>query len=95
METLKHFPQTLTTGRSTGPYFSGARFFKSLGEVQVYQYNSTGNKIFFYYIARSYLDAGIDASHLGQIELMAVNEPKQNYATWDSFLTYIRSIALT
>jgi len=52
-------------------------------------------QLFFYYMARNYLEIGIEAIHFGQVELMAMNDREQNYSSWDSLLTRIRAAALT
>jgi hypothetical protein len=52
-------------------------------------------QFFFYYMARNYLDIGVEAIHFGQVYLMAMNDRDQDYAAWDSLLTRIRAAALT
>jgi len=51
-------------------------------------------QLFFYFMAISYLDAGIEAIHFGQVELIAMKDHGQNYAAWDSLLARIRTAAL-
>lgn len=48
-------------------------------------------KLWFYFLARSYLNAGIEALHFGQAELMNREDP--NSAHWDQVLTRIRKYA--
>jgi hypothetical protein len=48
-------------------------------------------KLWFYFLAASYIDLGFEAIHFGQVELMARNDPDR--ANWDQVLTLVRSYA--
>lgn len=49
-------------------------------------------KLWFYYLASSYIDAGIEAIHWGQVSLMGKNDPKLQH--WFKMLAMIRQYAL-
>ena len=46
-------------------------------------------KLWFYFLARSYIDAGCEAIHYGQAELMNRNDPKLDH--WEEVLALARS----
>jgi hypothetical protein len=48
-------------------------------------------KLWFYFLARSYIDAGCEAIHYGQVELMNRNDPKLDH--WAEVLALARSYA--
>ncbi len=48
-------------------------------------------KLWFYFLARSYIDAGCEAIHYGQVELMNGNDPKLDH--WAEVLAQARSYA--
>jgi hypothetical protein len=48
-------------------------------------------KLWFYFLARSYIDAGCEAIHYGQAELMNRNDPKLDH--WAEVLTLARGYA--
>jgi hypothetical protein len=48
-------------------------------------------KLWFYFLARSYIDAGCEAIHYGQMELMNRNDPKLDH--WAEVLTRARGYA--
>jgi hypothetical protein len=48
-------------------------------------------KLWFYFLARSYIDAGCEAIHYGQVELMNANDPKLEH--WSEVLALARSYA--
>ncbi|WEK36032.1 MAG: hypothetical protein P0Y53_00840 [Candidatus Pseudobacter hemicellulosilyticus] len=50
-------------------------------------------RMFFYYMAKLYMDAGIEALHFGQVELMAMTDAGNNYAGWSDLLSRVRSYA--
>lgn len=50
-------------------------------------------KMFFYFMARKYMEIGIEAIHFGQAELMAMTDKANNYAAWNDLLTRIRAAA--
>src|SRR3546814_16597075 len=50
-------------------------------------------RMFFYYMACRYMEAGLEALHFGQAELMAMTARDNNYAPWRDLLLNIRSAA--
>ena len=50
-------------------------------------------RLFFYYMAKLYIDAGIEAFHFGQVELMAMTDASNNYAGWNDLLSKVRAYA--
>jgi len=48
-------------------------------------------QLWFYYLAASYINIGIEALHLGQVELIGMNDPDR--ASWASLLSKIRQYA--
>jgi hypothetical protein len=48
-------------------------------------------RLWFYFLARSYIDAGIEALHVGQAELMNRNDPEAEH--WSELLNLIRKYA--
>ncbi len=48
-------------------------------------------KLWFYFLAASYIDLGFEAIHFGQVELMAHNDP--DLANWSQVLTLVRAYA--
>lgn len=48
-------------------------------------------QMWFYYLARSYMDVGCEAFHLGQIELIGMNDPRRD--AWADIIRRIRSYA--
>jgi hypothetical protein len=51
----------------------------------------TETQLWFYYQAASYIDAGFEAIHFGQVEIMNRNDPGN--AHWDYLLTRVRAYA--
>lgn len=52
-------------------------------------------RMFFYYMAGRYMEAGVEAIHFGQAELMAMTDRENNYAAWRDLLDKVRTAALT
>ena len=48
-------------------------------------------QLWFYYLACSYINIGCEAFHLGQIELIGMNDPERAY--WIELISHIRSYA--
>ena len=48
-------------------------------------------KLWFYFLARSYIDLSLEAIHWGQVELMNENDPDN--ASWDRVLALTRDNA--
>jgi hypothetical protein len=48
-------------------------------------------QLWFYFLARSYIDVGCEAFHIGQIELIGMNDPDRT--AWAEILTKIRGYA--
>lgn len=47
----------------------------------------------FYFLARKYIDAGIEAIHFGQVELMAMTDRNVHYRNWAAVLQRTRDYA--
>jgi hypothetical protein len=52
------------------------------------------SQMFIYFMARQYMQIGIEAIHFGQVELMGMEEQEINFPSWYSLLARIRSAAL-
>ena len=52
-------------------------------------------RLFFYFMARKYMEIGVEAIHFGQAELMAMSDKNNNYASWKELLDKVRKTALT
>jgi hypothetical protein len=50
-------------------------------------------KLYFYFLARSFIDAGFEAIHYGQVEIMNGNDP--DLAHWSQVFTLARAYAAT
>ena len=48
-------------------------------------------QLWFYFLARSYINVGCEAFHLGQIELIGMNDPGRN--AWSEVISRIRAYA--
>jgi len=55
--------------------------------------NNIETQLWFYYLAKSYIDAGCEAFHLGQVELIGRDDPDKS--CYDAFLQKIRKYAKT
>ncbi len=55
--------------------------------------SKTETQLWFYYLAASYMSIGCEAFHLGQVELIGMNDPKRE--AWQYLLTKIREYAGT
>jgi hypothetical protein len=53
--------------------------------------NNTETQLWFYFLAKSYIDAGCEAFHLGQVELIGRDDPDKSH--YDAFLQKIRGYA--
>jgi len=62
-----------------------------LGGASVPDMSRIETKMWFYYRARRYIDAGFESIHFGQVHLMDRNDP--DYAHWFEVLTRIRNYA--
>lgn len=60
-------------------------------DASVPDVSRTETKLWFYYLAASYLDAGCEAIHFGQAELMNRNDPHLDH--WWEILTLVRRYA--
>ncbi|MEN8156463.1 MAG: hypothetical protein ABFS10_05905 [Bacteroidota bacterium] len=47
-------------------------------------------RMWFYFMAKQYIDAGIEAIHWGQVELIAMEDKKQDFAGWSEILEMVR-----
>lgn len=48
-------------------------------------------KLWFYYLARTYIDLGVEGIHFGQVEIMNANDPDLSH--WEEVFTLVRSYA--
>ena len=53
----------------------------------------TETKMWFFFLAASYMNAGIEAIHFGQLDLMGKNDPE--YRNWADLLQHVRHYAAT
>ena len=53
--------------------------------------SKTETQMWFYYLAGSYINLGCEAFHLGQVELIGMNDPKRE--AWENLLRKIREYA--
>lgn len=65
------------------------------GTGSVPDISRTETQMFFFFLARQFMQAGIEALHFGQVELMAMEDRNNNYAGWNNLLTRIRNAAKT
>ncbi len=61
------------------------------GRGSVPDITKTETQIWFMFLVGSYLEIGVEAIHLGQIKLMAMNDP--NLDTWEALMQKIRKYA--
>jgi len=52
-------------------------------------------QMYFYHLARRFMETGIEAIHFGQVELMAMADAGNNFAGWKDLLSRIRNTAKT
>lgn len=52
-------------------------------------------RMWFYFLAKQYIDAGIEAFHWGQVELMAMAGNYNKYSGWRDLLSRVREYAST
>ncbi len=52
-------------------------------------------QMYFYFLARKYMDIGIEAIHFGQVELMSMEDYKTNFPGWRALLAKVRAYAKT
>jgi len=52
-------------------------------------------RLFFYYLARRYMEVGIEAIHFGQAQLMAMDGREKALIAWKELLDNVRTAALT
>jgi hypothetical protein len=78
-----HYEEMLyPSGRSSNHWGQGA----SVPDV-----SRSETKLWFYFLARSYVDIGVEAIHYGQVELMNGNDPKLDH--WAEVLAQARGYA--
>ncbi|WEK36031.1 MAG: hypothetical protein P0Y53_00835 [Candidatus Pseudobacter hemicellulosilyticus] len=65
------------------------------GNGSVPDISRTETQLYFYHLARRFMEAGIEAIHFGQVELMAMADAGNNYAGWSNLLGKIRNTAKT
>ena len=72
--------------------YPSGRFSNQWGQgASVPDVSRSETKLWFYFLARSYIDAGCEAIHYGQVELMNRNDPKLDH--WAEVLALARSYA--
>jgi hypothetical protein len=70
-------------------YPAGQR--RAMGRAQVPDVSRLETQMWFYYQAVSYIDAGFEAIHFGQVEIMNGND--RGNAQWDKLLGMVRAYA--
>lgn len=50
-------------------------------------------QMWFFYLARKYIDIGVEAIHFGQVELMAMEDKNFEYKNWENLLSRVRNYA--
>lgn len=71
--------------------YPDGRFRNHWGNGSVPDVSRPETKLWFYYAAASYIDAGIEAIHFGQVELMNRSDPQSDH--WFDILQRIRAYA--
>ena len=72
--------------------YSSGRFSNHWGQgSSVPDVSRSETKLWFYFLARSYMDIGVEAIHYGQVELMNGNDPKLDH--WAEVLEQARRYA--
>lgn len=71
--------------------YPNGKFKNQWGRGSVPDISRIETRLFFYYLAASYINAGIEAIHFGQVELMNKNDPNLDY--YAQLLTMIRDYA--
>jgi hypothetical protein len=64
---------------------------RAMGRAQVPDVSRLETQMWFYYQAVSYIDAGFEGIHFGQVEIMNRND--RGNAQWDRLLTMVRAYA--
>lgn len=52
-------------------------------------------RMYFYFLARKYMETGIEALHFGQAEMMAMEDKNNGYSGWSDLLSRVRKLAKT
>lgn len=55
----------------------------------------TETRLWFYWLAKQFIDIGVEALHFGQVELMAETDINNNYSGWKDILGKVRAYAET
>lgn len=71
--------------------YADGKFKNQWGKGSVPDISSTETRLFFYFLAASYINAGIEGLHFGQVELMNKNDQQLDY--YSQLLTLIRTYA--
>jgi hypothetical protein len=71
--------------------YPDGKFKNQWGKGSVPDISQLETKLYFYYLAVSYINIGIEGIHFGQVELMNKNDP--NLDNYNQVLTIIRSYA--
>ncbi|MDB6129804.1 MAG: hypothetical protein JWM04_911 [Verrucomicrobiales bacterium] len=71
--------------------YADKRFVNHWGNGSVPDMSRLETKMWFYFLARSYLDVGIEAIHFGQVGLMDKNDPGHTH--WIEMLEKVRDYA--
>ncbi|MDN5289103.1 MAG: hypothetical protein JWR38_5377 [Mucilaginibacter sp.] len=71
--------------------YPDGKFKNQWGRGSVPDVSQPETKLFFFYLAKSYIDIGIEGIHFGQVELMNKND--QNLDNYAQILTLIRNYA--
>ncbi|RCH56111.1 hypothetical protein DJ568_05030 [Mucilaginibacter hurinus] len=74
-------------------YASGSRVNQWAAGQSVPDISRQETRLWFYWLAKQYIDAGIEALHFGQVDLMAETDKNNDYAGWKDILGKIRVYA--
>lgn len=80
----------------TNMQYSDGRFVGQWGAGSIVpDISKLETRMFFYFMAVQYMNAGIEAIHFGQVLLMGQVDATQNYAGWSDILSKVRTAAKT
>lgn len=63
-------------------------------EASVPDISRLETKMWFFYLSKRYIDAGIEAIHFGQVELMAMEDVNSSFVNWREIFNRVRNYAM-